>query len=326
MATNVNNINLQVIEFEMLDKSKYFPLTMLSSFSVRGILYPFSLIKTRLQIQRGTALYKGTIDAFIKITRNESVFGLYRGFWINALQVLPTVGYISTYETTRQFLKENSDLRESKLRSFISGGGASLVGQTMSVPIDIVSQHIMLLGQRTSKKTDVDQKLMKLQTLHISEKARLSNFGSVPEIIQQIYIRDGLRGFYRGYFVSILVFAPNSALWWTFYDTYTSMFAAASPDWIPRLTLQCLAACLSGVSASTITNPLDVIRARIQVEGCSFPTTLQILWQEEGVKMAFKGLSARVIQSVVFSFFIILGYESIKRCSLLKEYQKDIRW
>ncbi|GAB1605876.1 solute carrier family 25 member 44-like [Argonauta hians] len=324
-STTTNN-NLQVIEFEMLNKNKYFPLTMLSSFSVRGILYPFTLIKTRLQIQRGRDLYKGTIDAFIKITRNESIFGLYRGFWINSLQVLPTVGYISTYETTRHYLKDTLGLTDSKLRSFFSGGAASLVGQTMSVPIDIISQHIMLLGQRTSKKAGVDENLMKLQTFHISEKAQQSRFGTVPDIVEQIYIRDGLRGFYRGYFVSIAVFAPNSALWWTFYDTYTSMFAAAFPAWIPRLTIQCLSACLSGVCASTITNPLDVIRARIQVEGCSFPTTLNVLWKEEGLKMAFKGLSARIIQSVVFSFFIILGYESIKRYSLLKEYQKDIRW
>ena len=54
--------------------------------------------------------------------------------------------------------------------------------------------------------------------------------------------------------------------------------------------------------------------------------TIKVLWKEEGLMMAFKGLSARLVQSVMFSFFIILGYESIKRISLLEEYRKDVRW
>ena len=71
MELEVDNVNLQVIEFEMMDKRKYYPLTMLSSFSIRGVLYPFTLIKTRLQIQRGSEIYKGTFDAFFKISKNE---------------------------------------------------------------------------------------------------------------------------------------------------------------------------------------------------------------------------------------------------------------
>lgn len=47
------------IEWEMMDKSKFFPLSMLSSFSVRCALYPLTLIKTRLQIQKHTDMYSG---------------------------------------------------------------------------------------------------------------------------------------------------------------------------------------------------------------------------------------------------------------------------
>ena len=141
---------------------------------------------------------------------------------MNCIQLVPTVSYISTYEATRQFLKENTEFTHSKSRSFLAGGMASVVGQTLSVPIDIISQHMMLLGQRASKEErKVDKKLAQLQTLKISEAARVSRLGSVKEIMEQVYMRDGLRGFYKGYFVSILVFAPNSALWWAFYDTYT---------------------------------------------------------------------------------------------------------
>lgn len=50
------------------------------------------------------------------------------------------------------------------------------------------------------------------------------------------------------------------------------------------------------------------------------------LWYEEGVWMFTKGLSARLVQSVMFSFSIILGYETIKRISVRDEYKDHVRW
>ena len=43
--------NITIIEWEMLDKKKFFPLSMMSSFTVRCFLYPLTLIRTRLQVR-----------------------------------------------------------------------------------------------------------------------------------------------------------------------------------------------------------------------------------------------------------------------------------
>lgn len=64
----------------------------------------------------------------------------------------------------------------------------------------------------------------------------------------------------------------------------------------------------------------------VQVEGRPFNATVRTLWEEEGWWMMTKGLSARLVQSVTFSFFIILGYETIKRWSLLDHYKDKVRW
>lgn len=50
---------ITTIEWNMMDKAKFFPLSMLSSFTVRCALYPLTLIKTRLQIQKHNVMYKG---------------------------------------------------------------------------------------------------------------------------------------------------------------------------------------------------------------------------------------------------------------------------
>ena len=41
---------ITVIEWEMLDKKKFIPYSMMSSFTVRCFLYPLTLIRTRLQV------------------------------------------------------------------------------------------------------------------------------------------------------------------------------------------------------------------------------------------------------------------------------------
>ena len=45
----------------------------------------------------------------------------------------------------------------------------------------------------------------------------------------------------------------------------SGFLSGMAPDWVPRLALQCMAAPLGGITTSFITNPLDAIRARIQV-------------------------------------------------------------
>lgn len=38
-----------------------------------------------------------------------------------------------------------------KIRAFVGGGCASIVGQTIIVPFDVISQHMMLLGYTSAK-------------------------------------------------------------------------------------------------------------------------------------------------------------------------------
>ncbi|BFZ14082.1 hypothetical protein BsWGS_17121 [Bradybaena similaris] len=315
---------IQVIELKMMDKRKYFPLTLASGLTIRSFLYPFMLIKTRLQIQKGHTVYRGTFDAFMKIAVHEGRSGLYRGFWVSCLQLFPSMAYISTYEGTRHYLSEHMGVQDTRVRSFIGGGFASTIGQTLAVPIDIVTQHLMLMGRGSSSKGH--HKLSQLQHFRISEKETSSKFGAVQAIIRAVYKQDGFMGFYKGYFVSLACFAPNSALWWFFYDQFCVLLSSIVPVYVPRLMIQVMAAPLGGVSSAVLTNPLDVIRARIQVEGTKFDETVRQLWKEDGMWLVTKGLSARLVQSITFSFFIMLGYETIKRWSVLEEYKDRIRW
>lgn len=320
---------IRVVELDMMSKWKYYKLLCVSSVTIRSTLYPIGLIKTRLQIQMGKEVYKGMWDAMSKIPKTEGMLGLYRGFWCNSLQAIPSMMYIITYDHVRLYLKDHTSLTNSSVRALIAGGTASVVGQTVSLPIDIMTQHMMLLGRRkqpSNPNIRAEIKLKSLQELHIPEEVKLKRFGVPKEIARQIWKHNGFRGFYQGYFASLLLFGPNSAIWWLSYDLYSAKLTKVLPDSTPRLPILFVSAPLAGATAACLTNFLDVVRARVQVKRKPFIQTFTQLWKEEGYRMFCKGLSARLVQSITFSFFVIMGYEPIKRLCLLDQYKNNVRW
>ncbi|XP_035925868.1 solute carrier family 25 member 44 isoform X2 [Halichoerus grypus] len=202
--------NIQIIEWEHLDKKKFYVFGVAMTMMIRVSVYPFTLIRTRLQVQRGKSLYHGTFDAFIKILRADGVTGLYRGFLVNTFTLISGQCYVTTYELTRKFVADYS--QNNTVKSLVAGGSASLVAQSITVPIDVVSQHLMM-----QRKGD---RMGRFQVRGSPEGRGIVAFGQTKDIIRQILRADGLRGFYRGYVASLLTYIPNSAVWWPFYHFY----------------------------------------------------------------------------------------------------------
>lgn len=202
---------IRTIEWDMMDKTKFFPLSMLSTFTIRCCFYPLTLIKTQLQVQFKNNVYNGMIDCGTKIYKAEGAAGLYRGFWISSLQIVSGVFYISTYEGVRHILTQNG--AGPQVKSLVAGGCASMVGQTIIVPFDVISQHAMVLGMGAQGKN------ASVNPLGIRHDGR-SRFNVSIDIAKEIMRRDGFKGYYRGYNASLIAYVPNSAMWWSFYHFY----------------------------------------------------------------------------------------------------------
>lgn len=218
-----NSKDIKVIELHMMDKRKYYPLALCSGFAIRSFLYPVSLIRTRLQVQKKRNVYKGLIDAFSKIVKYEGVGGLYKGFWVNSLTVVSQCVYLTTYENIRLYMKQHAHLSNKRLRSFVSGGCASIVAQTFLVPIDVVAQHQQMHGfnkSRPGQKGEQLDAIMKSET-NPNPKSKMS---SAISIVKAVYRKNGILGFYKGYVPSLLLYGPQSASWWFFYDVYCGKF------------------------------------------------------------------------------------------------------
>ncbi|XP_061423123.1 solute carrier family 25 member 44-like isoform X3 [Lethenteron reissneri] len=223
---NADGRSVRIIEWEDLDKRKFFTLGIVMTLAIRAAVYPASLIRTRLQVQKGKSVYKGTADAFAKIARAEGARGLYRGFLVNALTIVSGQAYVTTYELARLYVSRFSD--SNALKSLVAGGCASLVAQSITVPIDIISQHLMIQGK--------DSGTMGRFHLCATEGSSLP-LGRWRIVAAQILRADGPAGFYRGYTASLLTYIPNSAVWWPFYHAYT---APGKHKWSPIQVLTTL--------------------------------------------------------------------------------------
>ncbi|KAL4229410.1 hypothetical protein ACF0H5_012448 [Mactra antiquata] len=325
--------SLHTIEYRMLNKNKYLPMIVASGFFMRAVQYPLNLLKTRIQVQAGTELYEGTWDATKKIWKHSGIRGFYSGFGVHCLTIIPGFFYINTYERTREFMNQYSHLNQGWTKSLVAGGAAAMVSQTLVVPIDIVNQHNMLLdvsNKNTSgsvSSVKMKKNVRSLQEIHVPDELRQRYFGTFRALVSHIHIHEGVRGFYKGYFVSLATFAPNSALWWFYYELYKGALLSQKQDIIPSWFLMSfLAGPGASISAATMTNGLDVIRVRIQVKGGSMKGNVKQLMLEEGYKFWWKGLSARLIHSCLSSILIVSVYEPLKKFCLKDEYRDLLTW
>ncbi|XP_051757102.1 solute carrier family 25 member 44b isoform X1 [Ctenopharyngodon idella] len=311
--------NIQIIEWEDLDKRKFYSFGVFMTMAIRATVYPATLIRTRLQVQKGKSLYSGTYDAFCKILRAEGLRGLYRGFMVTTFTLISGQAYITTYELVRKYVSNYS--KDNTLKSLVAGGSASLVAQSITVPIDVISQQLMMQGQGEHLTR------FKIKPETALEAKHPVFFGQTRDIIGQIFAADGIRGFYRGYVASLLTYIPNSAVWWPFYHFYAEQLSKMAPSDCPHLVLQAMAGPLAAATASTVTNPMDVIRARVQVEGrTSITETFNQLIREEGFWGMTKGLSARIISSTPTAIVMVVGYETLKKLSLRPELVDSRHW
>uniref|UniRef100_A0A0N4ZIL2 Mitochondrial carrier protein n=1 Tax=Parastrongyloides trichosuri TaxID=131310 RepID=A0A0N4ZIL2_PARTI len=141
---------------------------------------PIDNIKTKLQVQRNTYIYKGPIDCCIKIIKNKGIYGLYQGggamFWRDNIGYL---FYIPLYEVMQRKLIENNYHKD--LSQLFAGGIAGSVSWLSITPIEIVKNRFQVYEQISSDKREVNYNI----------------------IVKEIWKENRIKGFYKGAMVLV---------------------------------------------------------------------------------------------------------------------------
>ena len=310
-----------------LDKRKFFVNGIFIFSGLTGCLYPLSVIKTRMMAlddaHRGV---QGVYFTARDVVRESGMRGLYKGFGTVIGGLIPgRMVYLGVLEGTKKVVStalqeydtEGGQLSEAfvaSTSSFVAGGMASLSGQLVAVPVDVISQRQMITGN-----------------------VRISGIEMARRIIRQ----DGIRGLYRGMGASIMTFVPASAVWWsaygawqsevwTFLDYYRGVEHHRGPTLRSErdiLSVQVVSGVLTGWTTALITNPLDVIKTRIQTrdsaaeERLGWIGTGKQVFKNDGIQGFYRGVVPRMASASIWGTAMVTTYEFLKRMCALPDDQ-----
>ncbi|XP_034744229.1 mitochondrial coenzyme A transporter SLC25A42 isoform X1 [Etheostoma cragini] len=140
------------------------------------LTYPLDMVRARMAVTP-KEMYSNILHVFVRISREEGLKTLYRGFNPTMLGVIPYAGIsFFTYETLKKLHAERSERPHPYLYERLAFGAcAGLLGQSASYPLDVVRRR--------------------MQTAGVTGHTYGTIFGTMKEIVSEEGV---IRGLYKG--------------------------------------------------------------------------------------------------------------------------------
>lgn len=324
------------IDWQMLDKSKFFVLGAALFSGVSATLYPIVLLKTRQQVAQSEV---PCVRTAFTIVRHEGFRALYRGFGTSLMGTIPARAlYMGALEVTKSNVGSAtvqlgfSEPTAAAIANAMAGLSAAMAAQIVWTPVDVVSQRLMVQGACHGPSNS-----------GVSSNAPACKYLNGIDAFRKILKTDGLRGLYRGFGISILTYAPSNAVWWASYSVAQRVVwdgigcyyykkdgqsnengsNAIKPDSKMVMAVQGVSAAMAGGVSALITTPLDTIKTRLQVldseengrRGPTIGQTIRNLVKEGGWMACYRGLGPRWASMSMSATTMITTYEFLKRLS-----------
>jgi len=159
----------------------------LAGISEAFFVVPFELVKIRLQDRANAGLYSGTMDAVMKIVRNEGVLALYKGLestiWRHAVW---NAGYFGLINQVKLTLPKPRNQTETTLLDFVAGALAGTFGTILNTPFDVIKSRIQNQDARLKpgEPRKYNWTLPGLQLTLAEEGPRALYKGFVPKVLR----------------------------------------------------------------------------------------------------------------------------------------------
>lgn len=157
----------------------------------------------------------------------------YRGVNASIAITTPAVAlYYCTYRATKEYLMPH--LGDSTYNYIAAGTVAELVSSLLWTPLEVIKSRLQI----STTKQD----------------------GKLIWQLRDIFRREGIRGFYRGYFMGLAIYTPYSLASWTVYEN-----AKKLPSDVSYTAKVALSAGLSTICVQSLVYPFDLVKTRYQV-------------------------------------------------------------
>lgn len=263
--------------------------------------HPIDTVKAKIQVETGKSKI---LNVFQTTMKNEGLRGLYKGLPVSIIGSMPaSVLYFGSYEWAKKKLLTFKNFSQGEfLMYFLGGMFAETISCLIYVPVDVIKERRQVQN-------------------NLKSYAYKSDLDALVTILNQ----EKLRGLYKAYGATVLSFGPMSAFYFMFYEYFKGFFVRNdAKTYIQRVkkeevdklremkldisfsqSLVCSA--LAGALASLITNPLDLVKLRMQVQRASesyrtdkavyknLAQGIQLIAKTEGVGGLYKGSIARAL-------------------------------
>lgn len=207
--------NLKSYQVKSANMREDSPVTHLMAAMGAGICTtistnPIWVVKTRLQTQSlqlnpGHTRYNGIAHAVATITRQEGLRAFFRGVFPSLLGVTHVCVQFPLYEQVKLYLRNRGD-KEAHELSFLELVIASMVSKVVASTVAF-PHEVLRVRQQVS---------------------RSSGTTNLFHLARQIYLENGLRGFYRGLTTNLLRVVPAAAITFVSFEYISRGLATAT--------------------------------------------------------------------------------------------------
>lgn len=270
-----------------------------SSFAMT-VFFPLDTVRSRLQVEEHREC-KNTVALLEELVREEGLLTVYRGLGpvITSLWCSNFVYFYAFHGLRALFTRDSS--QHSSLRDLFLGSVAGIVNVLLTTPLWVVNTRMKMQGV---KLRDADREKLKLHPKYEGI------FHGLIEIAQT----EGVQALWASTLPSMML-VSNPAIQ---YMVYESLKRRASRSNISMNSLVIFAfGATSKVISSCITYPLQVVQSKLRYGGSeefqamSLLGMLMYILRNQGVAGLYRGLEAKLSQTVLTAALMLVAYEKI---------------
>jgi len=288
------------------------------------LLQPADLLKTRVQ-QSGSSSLRASIR---EILNGPNVI---RGFWRGTLpSVLRTGLGSAVYFTSLNALRQNV-ARSNLLKNISVVENGPRPTHSSALP---KLSNLANVTTGAIARASAGFLLMPMTVIKVRYESNLYAYRSIAGAGKDILRKEGLKGFFSGFGATAIRDAPYAGLYVLFYEQLKKRLSIFVQKGSRRetvdlgmkastsATINFGSGVIAAGLATTITNPFDSIKTRIQLQPSRYKNLVQAgrkMIVEDGMKSLFDGLALRISRKAMSSALAWTLYEELIR-------RAELRW
>jgi len=269
------------------------------------VLHPLDLLKIRFAVHDGNTTklpqYRGLLDAVSTILKQEGFKGLYKGLEPNLWGAGSSWGlYFMFYNSLKTWIQGDINVALGPDRHILAASGAGVMTLAITNPIWVVKTRMCL---QYDAKTSANYK-------------NSSKYSSLLDGILKIYKNEGVKGLYRGFLPGIFG-VSHGAVQFMMYEQmkiYYNHQRHLKPASKLGTSEYLAFAAISKITATVVTYPYQVVRARIQNQHSTYSSIwncIEVTWRYERLRGFYKGLNANLVKVVPATMITFVTYETL---------------